>query len=71
VNHVIGTADLRGSHKGGERAKDSILRLMKTVVEVPTKDSKGKPATKLVQILSNTTLGDDDDNPTGQVVAAT
>jgi hypothetical protein len=68
VNHVIGIADLRGSHKGGERVKDSILRLMKTVVEVPTKDSKGRPATKLVQILSDTTLSDDDDNPTGQVV---
>jgi hypothetical protein len=68
VNHVIGIADLRGSHKGGERVKDSILRLMKTVVEVPTKDSKGKPATKLVQILSDTTLSDEDDNPTGQVV---
>jgi hypothetical protein len=68
MNHVIGIAELRGSHKGGERVKDSILRLMKTVVEVPTKDSKGKPATKLVQILSDTTLSDDDDNPTGQVV---
>ena len=68
VNHVIGIADLRGSHKGGERVKDSILRLMKTVVEVPAKDSKGRPATKLVQILSDTTLSDDDDNPAGQVV---
>jgi hypothetical protein len=68
VNHVIGIADLRGTHKGGERVKDSILRLMKTVVEVPTKDSKGRPATKLVQILSDTTLSDEDDNPAGQVV---
>jgi len=68
VNHVIGISDLRGSHKGGERVKDSILRLMKTVVEVPTKDKKGKPAIKLVQILSDTTLSDDDDNPAGQVV---
>jgi hypothetical protein len=41
---------------------------MKTVVEVPTKDSKGRPATKLVQILSDTTLSDEDDNPAGQVV---
>jgi hypothetical protein len=68
VNHVIGIAELRGTHKGGERVKDSILRLMKTVVEVPAKDSKGRPATKLVQILSDTTLSDDDDNPAGQVV---
>ena len=68
VNHVIGISDIRGSHKGGERVKDSILRLMKTVVEVPTKDKKGKPIIKLVQILSDTTLSDDDDNPAGQVV---
>lgn len=68
VNHVIGIAELRGSHKGGERVKDSILRLMKTVVEVPTKDKKGRPAVKLVQILSDTTLSDEDDNPAGQVL---
>ena len=68
ISHVIGIAELRGAHKGGERVKDSILRLMKTVVEVPTKDSKGAPATKLVQILSDTTVSDDDNNPAGQVV---
>ncbi len=68
VTHVIGIAELRGSHKGGERVKDSILRLMKTVVEVPTRDKKGRPAVKLVQILSDTTLSDEDDNPTGQVL---
>ena len=68
ITHVIGISELRGAHKGGERVKDSILRLMKTVVEVPTKDSKGAPATKLVQILSDTTVSDDDNNPAGQVV---
>jgi hypothetical protein len=68
ITHVIGISELRGAHKGGERVKDSILRLMKTVVEVPTKDSKGCPATKLVQILSDTTVTDDDNNPSGQVV---
>jgi hypothetical protein len=68
TSHVIGIAELRGAHKGGERVKDSILRLMKTVVEVPTKDSKGAPATKLVQILSDTTVSVDDNNPAGQVV---
>jgi hypothetical protein len=68
IGHVIGIAELRGGHKGGERVKDSILRLMKTVVEVPTKDSKGAPATKMVQILSDTTVSDDDSNPAGQVV---
>ena len=68
MTHVIGISELRGAHKGGERVKDSILRLMKTVVEVPTKDSKGGPATRLVQILSDTTVSDDDSNPAGQVV---
>jgi hypothetical protein len=37
------------------------------VVEVPTKDSKGRPATKMVQILSDSTVSDEDDNPTGVV----
>jgi hypothetical protein len=67
VDHVISLAELRGAHKGGERVKKSIIRLMSTVVEVPTKDSKGRPATKLVQILSDSTVSDEDDNPTGVV----
>jgi hypothetical protein len=67
VDHVIGMAELRGTHKGGERVTDSIRRLMKTLVEVPTKDSKGRPATKLVQILSDSTVTDDENNPTGHV----
>jgi len=68
VEHVISLAELRGAHKGGERVKDSVRRLMQTVVEVPTKDRKGNPATRLVQILSDTTVSDDDDNPAGMVV---
>lgn len=69
VKHVISIAELRGGlHKGGERVKDSILRLMKTVVEMPTRDRKGNPAVKLVQVLSDTTVTDDDDNPSGQVI---
>ena len=39
---------------------------MKTVVEVPGKDRKGNPAKHLVQILSDTTISDDDSNPAGQ-----
>ena len=66
VTHVISIAELRGTHKGGERVKDSIIRLMKTVVEVPTKDDNGDPATKLVQILSDSTVSDSDSNPNGQ-----
>jgi hypothetical protein len=41
---------------------------MTTLVEVPTKDSKGAPATKLVQILSDTTVTDNENNTAGQVV---
>jgi Initiator Replication protein len=68
VEHVIAISELRGLHKGGERVKDSILRLMKTVVEMPTKDRKGRPSVKLVPVLSDTTVSDDDDNPSGQVI---
>ncbi len=68
VDHVISLADLRGPHKGGERVKESVRRLMQTVVEVPTTDRKGNPATKMVPILSDTTVSDDDDNPAGMVV---
>ena len=67
VTHVISIADLRGTHKGGERVKDSIIRLMKTVVEVPTKDDNGNAATRLVQILSDSTVSDNDTSPNGQV----
>ena len=68
VEHTIALAELRGPHKGGERVKESVRRLMRTLVEVPTTDSKGKPAVKLVQILSDTTVSDEDDNPAGVVV---
>lgn len=68
VAHVIGMSELRGNHKGGERVRDSILQLMKTVVVVPVTGRNGKPATKRVQILSDTTTSDDEDDPSGQVV---
>jgi len=68
VVHVISIAELRGNHKGGERVKDSILRLMKTVVQVPVTGRNGKPATKLVQVLSDTTTSDDEDDVSGQVM---
>jgi hypothetical protein len=75
VEHVISIAKLRGEgeiggggHKGSERVKDSILRLMKTVVQVPTVGKNGRPATRRVQVLSDTTTSDDEDDPSGQVV---
>lgn len=67
VVHVISIAELRGNHKGGERVKDSIIRLMKTVVQVPTIGRNGKPATRLVQVLSDTTTSDDEEDPSGQI----
>lgn len=68
VKHTVPLYELRGSHKGAERVKDSIIRLMQTVVEVPTTGRNGKPATKRAQLLSDTTTSDDDDDPTGEVV---
>jgi hypothetical protein len=68
VDHVMALADLRHTHKGGERVKDSIVRLMRTLVEVPVTDSHGNPATKRVQLLSDTTTSDDEDNASGEVV---
>src|SRR3954454_22839165 len=68
-DHVIAMRNLRGpTHKGGERVRDSIIRLMTTLVEVPTVDSKGKPATRRTALLSDTTTTDDEDNPNGEVV---
>jgi hypothetical protein len=67
VQHVISLAELRGSHKGGERVKDSIVRLMTTIVQVPVAHN-GRSATKRVQVLSDTTTSDDEDDPTGQVL---
>jgi hypothetical protein len=68
VKHVIGIAELRGTHKGGERVKDSIIRLMTKLVQVPTKDDQGNPATKYVALLCDTTVSDDDNNPNGRVI---
>ena len=67
VEHVAPICELRGTHKGAERVKDSVISLMRTVVEVPTTGRNGKPATRLVPILSETTISDDDDDPTGEV----
>jgi hypothetical protein len=68
VDHIISIKELRGTHKGGERVKDSIIRLQTTLVRVPTVDKNGRPATKRVAILSDTATTDDEDDPNGQVV---
>jgi hypothetical protein len=41
---------------------------MSTVVQMPTVGKNGKPATKRVTVLSDTTTSDDENDPTGQVV---
>jgi hypothetical protein len=66
--HVISFLELRGSHKGGERITDSIRKLQKTLVFVPSFDRKGNYATRSVPILSETTITDDESNPDGMVV---
>lgn len=52
----IRTADLRGSHKGNERLKDSIERLMKTIVRVRLADGQ----TRRVQLLGANDMYDDE-----------
>lgn len=65
--HTMPMCELRSSHKGGERVRDSIERLMTTLVLVPTKDSKGLKATRRTTLLADTTTTDDEDNPIGEV----
>jgi hypothetical protein len=65
--HRISMLALRGRHKGGERVRDSIVRLMTTIVEVPVRDTKGKWATRRGQFLADTTATDDEDDPNGEV----
>src|SRR5438876_303968 len=52
THHRIEISRLRGTmYKSSERVKDSIIRMMTTLVEVPTRDSKGKHATKRTPLL--------------------
>lgn len=68
VEHFIAMRHLRSpTHRGGERVRDSIERLMTTLVLVPTRDSKGRKATRRTALLSDTTTTDDEDNPQGEV----
>ena len=48
--------------------KDSILQLMKTVCKYRRKIAKATRTPEFVQILSDTTSTDDDENPVGEVV---
>jgi plasmid replication initiation protein len=67
-HHRIAMSKLRGPrHRGGERVRDSIENLMKTLILIPTRDSKGNRATTRVQLLASTTTTDDEDDPSGEV----
>lgn len=66
TTHVISISELRGNHKGRERVRDSIKRLMQTIVAVPSLDIEN--GTKHVAILSDTTITDDEDDPYGRVL---
>lgn len=69
VAHSVEMWRLRGpKHRGGERVRDSILRLMQTVVEVKTKDSAGNSATLRTTLLASTVTTDDETNKSGEVV---
>lgn len=68
VRHVISIAELRGNHKGGERVKDTIDRLMNLPVSVPDLDQKGNQAYTETRILAGRTITVDEDNPSGQVI---
>ena len=67
-HHRMPMARLRGpAHRGSERVRDSIENLMKTLILIPTRDSKGNKATTRVQLLASTTTTDDEENPNGEV----
>ena len=64
TRHAMPLSKLRGpTHKGGERVSDSVGRLITTLVEIPTKDKNGKPATLRTSLLSETTTTDDENDP--------
>lgn len=67
VEHVVSMSQLKSKHKGATRVKDSITRLMTTLVLIPVVGRNGKPSTKRLQLLAETTVSDDDDDPTGEV----
>lgn len=55
------------THKGSERVRDSILRLMQTVVEMKTTDSAGNPATLRTTLLASSITTDDESKKNGEV----
>lgn len=64
VEHEISVWKLRGlKHKGSERVHDSVKALMTTLIEIPTTDPNGLPAIRRTQLLVDTLVTVDEDDP--------
>lgn len=64
VEHEIAVIKLRGlTHKGSERVHDSVKALMTTLIEIPTLDKHGADAVLRSQLLVDTTLTFNEDDP--------
>lgn len=64
IEHEISVLDLRGGlHKGSERVRDSVKALMTTTVDFKTKDKNGLPAIRSTQLLVDTLVTIDEDDP--------
>lgn len=62
--HEIAIQKLRGpKHRGGERVRDSVRRLMTTLVELPAVDRHGLPAVRTTALLSDNIATIDEDDP--------
>jgi hypothetical protein len=67
--HRIRLRELRGAtHKGGERVRDSLMRLMETVVEVPWRDGRGRDAILRTPLLATTVSTIDEADPESELV---
>lgn len=69
IDHRVQMWRLRGpKHKGGERVRESVQRLLKTMVEMKTTDSAGNPATMMTTLLASVVTTDDESKTNGEVV---
>lgn len=68
IDHRVPIWRLRApTHSGSEHVRDSVLRLMQTVVEMKTTDSAGNPATLRTTLLASTITTDDEAKKSGEV----
>lgn len=64
MEHEIAVSKLRGNlHKGSERIHDSIKTLMTTLIEIPALDDNGLPAIRRTQLLVDTLVTIDEEDP--------